>query len=72
MELGSSELILNADKSIYHLNLLPEELAETIITVGDPDRVAQVSQYFDTIEIRKQKREFHTHTGRIGNKRITV
>ena len=72
MELGSSELILNADKSIYHLNLLPEELAETIITVGDPDRVALVSRYFDCIEIRKRKREFHTHTGRIGNKRISV
>ena len=72
MELGSSELILNADKSVYHLNLRPEELAETIITVGDPDRVALVSQYFDTIEVKKQKREFHTHTGRIGNKRITV
>lgn len=72
MELGSSELILNADKSVYHLNLRPEELAETIITVGDPDRVALVSQYFDTIEVRKHKREFHTHTGRIGNKRITA
>jgi len=43
MELGSSELILNADKSVYHVNLRPEELAETIITVGDPDRVALVS-----------------------------
>src|SRR5690606_39115489 len=72
MELGSSELILNADKSVYHLNLRPEELAKTIITVGDPDRVALVSQYFDTIEVRKQKREFHTHTGKIGGKRITV
>lgn len=72
MELGSSELILNADNSVYHLNLLPEELAETIITVGDPDRVALVSQYFDTIEVKKRKREFHTHTGRIGNKRISV
>lgn len=72
MELGSSELILNADQRVYHLDLLPEELAETIITVGDPDRVAMVSKYFDTIEVRKKKREFHTHTGRIGSKRITV
>lgn len=72
MEFGSSELILNADKSVYHLNLLPEELAKTIITVGDPDRVALVSQYFDTIEVRKRKREFHAHTGKIGGKRITV
>lgn len=72
MEFDSSELILNADKSVYHLNLLPEELAHTIITVGDPDRVSMVSQHFDAIEVRKQKREFHTHTGRIGNKRISV
>lgn len=72
MDLGSSELILNADKSVYHLNLLPEELAKTIITVGDPDRVALVSQHFDTIEVQKRKREFYTCTGRLGNKRITV
>lgn len=67
-----SELILNPDGSIYHLNLLPEDIAETIITVGDPDRVSAVSQYFDSIEIRKGKREFITHTGWIGKKRITV
>ena len=66
-----SELILNADGSIYHLALLPEELASTVITVGDPERVAGVSKYFDSIEIRKTKREFVTHTGYIGSKRIT-
>ncbi|NKI25881.1 nucleoside phosphorylase [Arenibacter sp. 6A1] len=72
MKIGSSELILNADHSIYHLNLLPEDLSDTIITVGDPDRVPLVSQYFDTIEIKKGKREFHTHTGTLKGKRISV
>ncbi|MGI9552120.1 MAG: nucleoside phosphorylase [Aurantibacter sp.] len=72
MVFGSSELILNADKSIYHLNLLPEDIADTIITVGDPDRVEQVSSYFDTIELKKGKREFITHTGKLRGKRITV
>lgn len=67
-----SELVLNPDGSIYHLNLLPEDLAHTIITVGDPGRVARVSKYFDKIEVTKQKREFVTHTGRIGQKRLTV
>ncbi len=67
--LGNSELILNADGSIYHLNLLPEDIADTIITVGDPDRVQSVSKYFDTVEIKKQKREFVTHTGTYAGKR---
>ncbi len=70
--LSDSELILNADGSIYHLNLRPEDLATTVITVGDPERVAQVSKYFDSIELKKQKREFITHTGFVGNKRISV
>ena len=72
MPLQPAELILNEDGSIYHLNLLPEDIAHTIITVGDPERVAQVSQYFDSIEIKKGKREFHTHTGHKNGKRITV
>ena len=67
-----SELVLNNDGSIYHLHLLPEELAETIILVGDQNRVAEVSKYFDKIEIKKSKREFITHTGYIGSKRISV
>jgi len=67
-----SELILNADNSVYHLNLLPHELAGTVINVGDPDRVALVSNFFDSIEIKKQKREFITHTGTYKGKRITV
>lgn len=71
-KLAESELVLNPDGSIYHLNLLPEDLADTVITVGDPDRVQEVSRYFDAIDIKKGKREFITHTGRIGNKRITV
>jgi uridine phosphorylase len=70
--LEASELILNADNSIYHLNLLPEDISDTIIIVGDQNRVAQVSKYFDTIEVKKNKREFYTHTGLLNGKRITV
>ncbi len=72
MRIAESELILNKDGSIYHLNLLPEDLADSVILVGDPDRVPLVSRYFDRIEIRKQKRELVTHTGYLGNKRISV
>jgi len=68
----ASELILNADGSIYHLQLHPSQLADTIITVGDPDRVAQVSKYFDRVDEKVQKREFYTHTGELAGKRITV
>lgn len=68
----SSELILNPDGSIYHLNLLPEDIGTTIITVGDPDRVKSVSRYFDTILVKKEKREFYTHTGLYRGKKITV
>lgn len=68
----ASELILNDDGSVYHLHLHSEEVADTVITVGDPERVAQVSRHFDVIEVQRQKREFITHTGRIGQKRITV
>lgn len=67
-----SELVLNPDGSIYHLNLHPDQIAKTIITVGDPDRVAQVSKYFDRIEVKVQKREFITHTGELNGKRLTV
>lgn len=72
MQLRPAELIINGDGSIYHLNLLPEDIATTIITVGDPDRVHQVSSYFDTIEVKKGKREFVTHTGTKNGKRISV
>ena len=71
MKIEESELILNTDGSIYHLNLLPEDIADTIFLVGDPDRVEEVTRYFDTVEVKKQKREFVTHTGYIGKKRLT-
>lgn len=71
MQIEESELILNPDGSIYHLNILPEDISDTIFLVGDPDRVEEVSRYFDKIEIKKQKREFVTHTGYVGNKRLT-
>lgn len=71
-QLSDSELILNPDGSLYHLHLHPEQVAPTIITVGDPERVATVSKHFDRIEHRVQNREFVTHTGYIGNKRLTV
>ncbi len=71
-QISEADLIINPDGSIYHLNLLPEDIADTVITVGDPDRVIEVSRYFDRIEIKKGKREFITHTGYLGSKRITV
>lgn len=72
MEIRNSELILNPDGSIYHLHLRPDEVAPLVITVGDQDRVPLVSRYFDRIEHRAQKREFVTHTGWIGNTRLSV
>ncbi|MBI3137646.1 MAG: nucleoside phosphorylase [Sphingobacteriales bacterium] len=70
--IAASELIINDRGAVYHLDLRPEELGNTVVTVGDPDRVAEVSKYFDRVEIRRQHREFISHTGYIGNKRITV
>ncbi|MFB9843181.1 nucleoside phosphorylase [Mucilaginibacter ginsenosidivorans] len=70
--ISETDLILNADGSVYHLNLLPGDVAGTVITVGDPDRVGEVSKYFDHIELKKSKREFTTHTGTVGGKRLTV
>lgn len=67
-----SELILTPEGKIYHLDLAPSQLATTIITVGDPDRVAEVSKYFDTIETKAEHREFKTHTGTYKGKRISV
>lgn len=72
MQLTDSELIINPDGSIYHLNILPEDVAQTVIFVGDPERVGAVSKHFDSIEIKKQKREFVTHTGTLSGKRMTV
>ena len=70
--IGASELIINNRGALYHINTRPEEIANTIITVGDPDRVKEVSKHFDRIEFRNQHREFVTHTGYVGNKRISV
>src|ERR1700761_6004535 len=70
--IAESELIINSRGAIYHLDLRPEELATSVLTVGDPDRVAAVSKYFDAIECQRQHREFVAHTGKIGKKRITV
>lgn len=72
MSLQASELILNPDGSIYHLGIKPEDLADTVIVVGDPGRVPTISRYFEKIEIQKNKREFWTHTGIFKSKRITV
>lgn len=72
MPIQASELILNPDGSVYHLNLLPEHVANTIITVGDPDRVDSITKHFDNVEFQTRKREFHTQTGTYKGKRITV
>jgi uridine phosphorylase len=70
--IADSELIINPRGAIYHLDLRPEEIASTIFTVGDPARVAQVSKHFDSIEHKSAHREFITHTGYIGKKRLSV
>jgi len=70
--IAESELVLNSRGAVYHLDLLPEELAETVITVGDPHRVGEVSKYFDKVEKEHFHREFVTHTGYIGKKRVSV
>jgi uridine phosphorylase len=72
MKISPTDLILNPDGTIYHLNLHPENIADTIITVGDPDRVKFVSQYFDSIDFQVSKREFVTHTGYLNGKRLSV
>ncbi|WGK64764.1 nucleoside phosphorylase [Croceiramulus getboli] len=72
MSIAPSELILNPDGSIYHLHLHPEEVATTILTVGDPDRVDLVASYLDRIEVTRQKREFKTVTGTLGKRRLTI
>lgn len=69
---SNTELMLNPDGSIYHLKLLPGELADTIILVGDPWRVSTVSSCFDSIVLKKHEREFVTHTGFIGDRQISV
>lgn len=71
-ELANSELILNPDGSIYHLRIKDEHVADTVILVGDPGRVATLSSFFDKIEVKIENREFVTHTGYYRGKRITV
>lgn len=70
--LNNTDLILHPDGSIYHLSLLPEDIADSVILVGDPGRVGMISALFDTIDVRKENREFVTHTGTYGGKRISV
>jgi uridine phosphorylase len=70
--IAESELILNPDGSVYHLHLHPENIADTIIVVGDPGRVKEISKHFDKIEFSVQNREIYTNTGTIGNKRLSV
>jgi len=70
--IGPSELILNPDGSIYHLNLKPEHIAPTVIFVGDQNRVEKVANHFDEIEFTTQKREFKTIVGSLNGKRLTV
>jgi uridine phosphorylase len=72
VQFPESELILNRDGSVYHLNLLPKHLSDVVISVGDPDRVDKVSQFFDRIEFKIHKREFVTHVGTYKGKRLTV
>ena len=71
-KIPASELILHEDGSVYHLNIKPEHLADTVILVGDPHRVEMISNYFDRIEFKGENREIVTHTGTLKNKRLTV
>jgi uridine phosphorylase len=70
--ISPTDLILNESGSVYHLNLLPEHVSDNIIAVGDPDRVAEVSKYFDEITFRRVQREFITHVGHYRGKQVTV
>jgi len=71
-KLLESELILNKDGSVYHLNLKPQHIADDVLIVGDPSRVYRISKHFDKIEFEMNKREFITHVGKYKGKRITV
>lgn len=71
-KISEADLVLNRDGSVYHLSLLPKQIAETIITVGDPSRVNAVSQHFDSVDFEMNRREFITQTGTYKGKRITV
>ncbi|MBS1506135.1 MAG: nucleoside phosphorylase [Bacteroidetes bacterium] len=71
-KISETDLLLNSDGSVYHLNLLPKHISDTIIAVGDPSRVYMVSQFFDEVEFEMNKREFITHVGKFNGKKITV
>ncbi|MDO5760921.1 MAG: nucleoside phosphorylase [Bacteroidota bacterium] len=71
-EIKASELTLANDGSLYHIRLFPEELADNIILVGDPNRVASISKFFSKIEVKKANREIVSHTGWFDNKRVTA
>ncbi|MCK6616240.1 MAG: nucleoside phosphorylase [Cyclobacteriaceae bacterium] len=70
--ISETDLILNKDGSVYHLNLLPKHVSEIVIMVGDPGRVYRVSRFFDDVAFEMNKREFITHVGQFNGKRITV
>ena len=70
-KIAESELIINNRGAVYHINCRPEEIAGTVITVGDPGRVKEVSKHFDKVEFKNEHREFIVHTGYIGNKRLS-
>ena len=71
-KISETDLILNSSGSVYHLNLLPEHVSDTVITVGDPDRVDMVSRYFDRVDFKIRKREFTTHGGILHGKKVIV
>lgn len=71
-KIEDSELIINPDGSVFHLHVKPGEVGDLIILVGDPERVKSISSHFDTIDLQVSNREFVTHTGRIGNKKVTA
>jgi uridine phosphorylase len=71
-KISETDLLLNPDGSVYHLNLLPKHISDTVIAVGDPSRVYMVSQFFDDVDFEMNKREFITHVGKYKGKRITV
>ena len=68
----NSELVTNEQGCVYHLNLMSEHLADTVILVGDPSRVKMISSHFDSIEVERSNRELLTHTGYVGGKKISV
>jgi len=72
MPISTTDLMLNPDGSVYHLHAFPEDIAPTVILVGNPRRVDTLTQHFDVIEVKKFFREFVVQTGRLNNKRITV